>query len=553
MRQVPVALVFSALFAAGQPAEPPKQIRLEGAVQNLSGEALSKATLRLQGTVPQGTTIASYTVTSGDDGKFLFDDVPPGRYFLSAEKNGFVTQRYSSPTNLGGATLTLRAGDTLKDLNFKLTLAAIINGRVLDPDGDPVAKMSINVLGANYVRGRKQLTSAGFALSDDEGRFRIAGLAAGRYYVSVQDPRSQFGPPPGDDQPVRKPGITQILVTSYYPSAVDLKSAQTLNVATGAEIQGLDITMRKEQVYTVRAKAVDQSGAAVPNSSLAIRSKDETVFGSNLGAMVNPPRSPDGNFEFRDLLPGTYILQTAPQSPTFARREITVTNSDVNGITVPLLASVGISGRIRLEDGDAKNAGVTNIGLSEYEIPGYNNRGGRVTADAFQIANVAPAVYCVSASPMAEGLYVKSVRFGDTDITRKPLDLTKGGGGTIDILLSPHAADVTGTMRNAGGVPMQGIRVSLWPRDGAGWDAVGGVKSGTTDQKGTVLIGNLPPGDYYLAAWEDASDGLVEYSEFRRRFEREAARIHLDENSHLAADLKLISRERIAAELAKLP
>src|SRR5437899_1519977 len=90
-----------------------KKIRVDGRVISLNGEAVRKATVRLQpggglqfvgpgglqGNPQNNQPPSTYSETSDDSGKFVFEDVVPGRYTLTSEKAGFVTQRYGARTD----------------------------------------------------------------------------------------------------------------------------------------------------------------------------------------------------------------------------------------------------------------------------------------------------------------------------------------------------------------------------------------------------------------------------------------------------------------------
>jgi hypothetical protein len=133
-----------------------KKIRVEGRVLALNGEAVRKATVRLQpaGGIqlagpggPGGPTSnqmpSTYSETSDDAGKFVFEDVAPGRYGLTSEKTGFVTQRYGARSDTSpGTPLALESGSELKDVVIQMTPQAVIAGRVTDQDGDPVGEYS---------------------------------------------------------------------------------------------------------------------------------------------------------------------------------------------------------------------------------------------------------------------------------------------------------------------------------------------------------------------------------------------------------------------------
>src|SRR5689334_23110332 len=115
-----VTIVTTVAFGqqAPQPAAGANQkpIRLEGRVVGLNGDLVRKANVRLQGSGPiipvqNGQGPISYSQTTDDAGKFVFDNVAPGRYTLSADKTGFLTGRYGARAEGSPAVLlTFAAG-----------------------------------------------------------------------------------------------------------------------------------------------------------------------------------------------------------------------------------------------------------------------------------------------------------------------------------------------------------------------------------------------------------------------------------------------------------
>ena len=84
---------------------------LEGSVRNrVTGQALRNVQLSLQMENSPGTR--GYESTTSADGAFQFRNVEPGRYFLFAQRIGFVSQYYTaSETNLNqGTVLTVSPG-----------------------------------------------------------------------------------------------------------------------------------------------------------------------------------------------------------------------------------------------------------------------------------------------------------------------------------------------------------------------------------------------------------------------------------------------------------
>jgi len=179
---------FAAAQSAGTPATEQKKIRLEGRALSTAGEAVRKATIRLVGIGNQGSPAFRYAETTDIDGKFLFEDVAPGRYMLTAEKAGFVPGRYGArSTTSPGTQLAVSAGQEMKDLVFLLTPQGVITGRVTDEDGDPVRGVQVTILRTGYNRGRRLFLPSGGTNTDDQGNFRAGSLAPGRYYLSATD------------------------------------------------------------------------------------------------------------------------------------------------------------------------------------------------------------------------------------------------------------------------------------------------------------------------------------------------------------------------------
>jgi hypothetical protein len=71
-----------------------------------------------------------YAATSDADGHFVIKDVPSGRYQFFANRTGFVVQRYKAKDNDTGAVFSLREAEKVSDVLFRMTVAAVITGRV---------------------------------------------------------------------------------------------------------------------------------------------------------------------------------------------------------------------------------------------------------------------------------------------------------------------------------------------------------------------------------------------------------------------------------------
>jgi len=121
---------------------------------------------------------------------FHFEAIEPGEYRLSASRPGYVNKEYGSRTRQGfgsGATLKLEKAQKLPQLDIKLIPHAVITGRIVDEDGDPVPYADVQLLRFLYSQGSRQLTPFAGASTDDLGEYRMFGVAPGKYYLSVMN------------------------------------------------------------------------------------------------------------------------------------------------------------------------------------------------------------------------------------------------------------------------------------------------------------------------------------------------------------------------------
>ena len=596
MRRFPITLVISAFLAfahsaaaqnttptAAAPASEKKKSRLEGIVLSLNGEAVRKATVRLQGSVLQpGQPPSTYSEATDNEGKFVFEDIPAGRYMLTSEKPGFVTSRYGARSNTSpGAQLTLTEGMEMKNLSIKMTPQGVIAGKVLDQDGDPVATAQIQVMRYAYVRGRKQLQQTGAATTNDLGEYRAGNLPPGRYYLSASDRRNALIITP--DRPGRPSAGQEGNITTFYPNGTDAASGVPVDVAAGGEMRGVDIRLRKAKVYTVRGKAVDASG--VPSQAIVAFTKKEDSSGGFVGALNGGGFSqlrPDGTFEFRGIVPGTYVLQVLqanvngnPQANVTGRVEVTVADANIDNLVLPMGPGPEITGTVSLEGGDiatllkptqntpsaAASAGNVPVAFSpRFALTLNDTQGSSVATPNAQVKDdgtfrfnaVGTSKYLLAAVLLPQGTYLKSARYGGQDVTHAPIDTTSGSGGTLELVLSSKAADVAGSVQNDKGEALAGVIVTMWPKTPDG-TPTGGTRQASTDQNGGYKFQGLAPGDYYVAAWEELEPGLATSADFLANFSGNAAAIKLSEGGHESRDIKPVPSDRIAVEMAKLP
>src|SRR5258708_5915470 len=217
-----------AQVAGSAAAKPAERAVIEGMVTKEPGSEPVKKTL-IELIAENQAEGGDCTAISGADGGFRIEGVVPGRYHLFAERTGLLeVDKHRARSD--GRILTLAAGQELKDLRIRLQSAAVVRGRVTDEDGDPMLNAQVAVLRQTFASGRSRLEQAGGERTNDLGEYRIAGLPAGNYFVSVS-------PPPDFKSLIEAAGVTGAepraakdkpatsYQTTYYPGTADRSQA----------------------------------------------------------------------------------------------------------------------------------------------------------------------------------------------------------------------------------------------------------------------------------------------------------------------------------------
>ncbi len=525
---------------------------VEGSVVNANtGEPLRKAAVTLRRTETAQAAAGlprTYTATTDSAGRFVINDVAPGKYRLSAARNGFVESDYGvRDPQLAGTVLTVEPRGKLSDIVVRLLPHGVISGRIVDEDGDPMASVYIQAMRYRYTQGRKQLATYGSATSNDLGEYRIFGLPPGRYYISASTSRGfggeRFGPgppqPPGGEPPTQ-----QQYVTIYYPGTPDMATAAPVELAAGGEIRGLDLAMTKFRTVTVKGRVIDATGSNRQRLMVSLMPREGGAFTSMRRA---PFIDPNGDFEIRGVTPGSYILVASiadRDRPLSARVPLQVGSSGVENATIQLNPPTELAGRIRVDGGSNPGFSGVQIVLQRRDTAGGMfgpNPSARAQPDgSFVIANVTPDFYTLVISGLPEGSYVKSARSNETDLLVHGLDLVSGGAGAIDIVLSPNGATVSGTVMNDQQQPAPGATVVLIPEEKERREQPHYYRTVTADSSGRFTIRGVAPGRYAAYSWEYVEAGAYYDPDFLRPFANRAETFSVREGSQEDLKLRLI-------------
>lgn len=162
---VSLLLVPIASLTQANSQEQIPSLSIRGKVLQDSGEQpIKKANVHLNGRT--GPSAAQYSAITDSAGQFTIDDVKPGQYFVVVEHPGFVQ---SSGNRL--TTISVQPGTDKNDLIFHMQPAAVITGKIVDSDGDPMRDVGVFATRVGSVSAGRSSHSSGRAATNDLGNF----------------------------------------------------------------------------------------------------------------------------------------------------------------------------------------------------------------------------------------------------------------------------------------------------------------------------------------------------------------------------------------------
>lgn len=201
--------LLAAIALCGQDPAPKPGRLLGKAINSATNEPVRKAAIHLQ---LQKAGDQNFATTTDNEGAFAFEDLPPGDYRLTGEKSGFLRTPYGARTpSSRGSLITITPGAEPKEALLKLIPAAVVAGRILDEDGEPlegaIASVLLKTEASGAIRWERRTQAAP---TNDRGEFRISGIPPGPVRLAIQYNR------PGPPSPGRASNFSY--PTTYFPA-----------------------------------------------------------------------------------------------------------------------------------------------------------------------------------------------------------------------------------------------------------------------------------------------------------------------------------------------
>jgi hypothetical protein len=273
----------------------------------------------------------------------------PGTYIVDASKDGYSDDLAFIRTFLDRLThdqqtallsafpqVIVRSSGAARE-DVVLRRAGEITGRVtvdvggtIDPGYVTATLVSSSFLGS--LEGREDQKPTGFSqrgVIDDRGSYRIAGLPAGKYRLSVRITEAYFEPNGSGANVTMQPQRTGTAVlTIFAPATFIEKDAKSVEVRDGEEVSDADVSIPREILHSIGG-VVTQGATPIAGAVINVQSQGQKVM------EYDAISTSSGSYRF-DLLPsGIYSVEVRYPNPVLSRghsatRKITVRLGDTD-------------------------------------------------------------------------------------------------------------------------------------------------------------------------------------------------------------------------------
>jgi hypothetical protein len=540
------AATVTTVFATPSPQE---RAQTQGTA-SIAGRVTAAATSKPVAGVPVMAVCyengAQKGATSDAQGRYELTGLPVGRYRLSVRPERYLSMEYGQRPPEPGKPIDLADGERFDKADFSLRRPGAIEGRLVDEFGDPAPNVTLMVSQLQFAAGRHRLMPLGGGRTiptDDRGAFRITGLNPGAYYVTAlagaftdQDAAGGFAP-------------------TFYPGTTQAGDARPIQVGFGETVSSITFTLIPAPMADLSGTLVAADGSPIDRGTVMLVPGDWQ--GTSAMTMGRGGSGRDGTFTFRNVPPGSYVLQAfGPPVPggnpgglgqaTFGWLPVTVNGTNLTNLIVRVTAGTAARGRIIFDDEEGRpKPGDVMVFPRPVEFNSAPVMGGgpppSVVHDDFTFeVRAMNGLRVVWVNVRAPGWTVKRVSLDGKDVTDVPLDFRTKDVEGLEALLTRRGATVSGNVTDAEGAPVWEYAVIVFAEEPSRWAFPSRfVAVARPSQDGRFKVEGLPP-ENYLAIAVPSVAGPEQSPEFLESLVRDATRVALAEGEAKTLTLKLV-------------
>jgi len=459
--------------------------------------------------------------------------VPPGSYFVSASRPGYIEQQYGQRrAQERGLSVDVKAGQTINRIDVALVRGAVIAGRIMDENGEPYQGLTVDAWQIRYFEGKRVRFPVGTSQTDDQGAYRISGLQPGSYLVSVLSRETWRN----------EKGESFGYAATYYPGATEDR-AQPIVLDSAQQRLSVDIALAAARTARLRGRIIRETGE--PAASVAVQAsvaiRGTGAFSS--GTPISATTSADGSFELAGVPPGFYLIRSNAGGGGTASLELDV-SGDLDNLLLVARTGSTITGVVVTDTGEPPPFNVAGARLNLLAPNGGvlpTVRAPAIESDwTFMLRGVGgPFLFRLLGFP--NDWMLDAVHLNDDDITDAPYDVPTGGKqiSGLRIVITKEAGTITGTVTEKGAASTDAIVVAFSEDERHWMYGSRFIRTARPTAGGAYSITGLPAGDYLVVAERELIEGEWEDPQYLKGASAKATRVTLKRGASETVDLKL--------------
>ena len=271
-----------------------------------------------------------------------------------------------------------------------------VSGQIQTRDGFPAVAVRVSAIpappattraadGQNYWTTPAPVSTA---LTDNQGRYRLANVPPGRYYIVA----GMLGR------------------ATYYPAATEVEGATVVTIGSDAA-ETVDFRLALAHGGRLSGRVTPPGDGPAERAVLS---------GLKLEELLEMPLNPDGTFTFGHVPTGSYLLSVSPTPPGTGSLAFEVGEADVN-VEIRRQPLRTVTGRIAVERGPLPKATLAFSTIRSHVSAAINPDGTfavRLHAGAHQVDMTGlPVGYSVESVRTSAGATVPAVAVAGADLS----------------------------------------------------------------------------------------------------------------------------------------
>lgn len=536
--------------------------RIEGKIEGqvlhaLTGEPVRKATVTLQTGTPYDW---GASILTDAEGRFAFDKLSPGIYGMHATKSGFLSRYHASRKgNADLPAIKLKEGEASTPTVLWLHPAAMLGGKVLDDDGEPMDGILVSAWRRHFINGREHWLLIASSHTNATGDFRLGDLGPATYFVSAEAEPTRKG---RQQFPVRIGDREFDYHRTFYPNATRIQDAQPFSLRAGQNDNSVLIQLRREPVSRLIGRFASPSPPPIDVHGFLRRIPDNTDTSTGLEPStktfsVSPA---GGTFSIPGLSPGSYELCVASNGPgptrVRGRTRVTVSGAPIERAEIPPTTLTNLRVLLSFEErqpADAKKRPEMTFNLGNFDFPNGAalSHSVPVLEGATSIPNLLPTAYQLGISHFPFRYYIKSIHLNDVALASNPIQIPEAAEAELRLLLSNRMAQFKLQIEPASDTAAPGYIVI--EEDSPARINYYGPQFNHPAPDWTYQSPPMPPGTYYLYAFEEADSYRLGDPAYLKLFRKHATKLTLGEDETKSVTLRQIPASLTVSESSEGP